>query len=104
MLGGLRIRVGDQVVGRFTGYKSGLLLAYLALNSGRDCTRRELTELLWPDVDATSGLTSLRQALAGVRRILQSAGASSVLQATRQHVRLNSEAINTDVADFEAAY
>ena len=44
-----------------------LLLAYLALHPGRHA-RGDLADLLWPGVPADSGRSSLRSAVASVRR------------------------------------
>ena len=105
MFGGLRACCGERVVTRFPTYKTGILLAYLALYSNREHTRRELIELLWPETDSTAASASLRQALASLRRELQSDDDSPppLLLTDRETVALVSGAFTTDVAEFEAA-
>ncbi len=79
------------------------MLAYLALYGNRPHPREELIALFWPDADTEQGRTSLRTALASLRRQLEPSGveAGAVLLADRQSVRLRPEAFTTDVAEFE---
>lgn len=104
MLGGLRIRRGEQIITRFPTYKTGALLARLAYFPGRVHSRQELIALLWPEVDTTSGRGSLRQALTFLRRYLEPSDVpiGSVLIADRHEIRLAPGALLSDVADFEA--
>ena len=118
MLGGLRVAMGaappsqdteggppDLIVTRFARAKCVALLAFLALHPKRPYAREELAALLWPDADTAGGQTNLRSTLASLRRQLEPAGVvpQSLLQTTRQTVRLNPDAFSCDVADFESA-
>jgi predicted ATPase/DNA-binding SARP family transcriptional activator len=105
MLGGLRAVQGDCVLTRFRSQKTGALLAYLAYYPHRSHPRDLLIDLLWPEDPLDSARMKLRTALASLRRQLEPPGipASAVIVATRLAVRLNPEAVITDVAQFEAA-
>src|SRR5438128_2201258 len=111
MIGGLRAVRGETVVTRFRTQNSALLLAHLALSGAggprrqRSLLREELANKLWPESDPQASRTSLRHALSLVRRVLEPYGVPSgaVLIADRTTVRLNPDAVTTDVAEFEAA-
>ncbi len=105
LFGGLCVKQGDQTIARFRTQKTAVLLAYLACFLRRTHPREELVELLWPDTDIESGRTSLRTALASLRRQLEPPGTpeNSVLVADRANVRLNPDVVSTDVAAFETA-
>src|SRR5262245_39142818 len=100
MLGGLRARRGDHVITRFRSQATGLLLAYLALHTQRAHPREELLVLLWPDADPAAGRLRLRVALHALRKQLEHPGTcpGRLLLADPLHVRLNPDAITTDVA------
>ncbi len=61
--------------------------------------------MLWSDSDAGAGRTSLRTALASLRRQLEPIGtpAGSYLIADRANVQINPNTVTTDVAEFEFA-
>jgi predicted ATPase/DNA-binding SARP family transcriptional activator len=103
LLGELRACCGSQVHTRFTTHKIGGLLAYLALHRDRSHPREELIALFWPEADLDQGRISLRTALASLRRQLEPPGREpgSVLLADRLSVRLRTEAVATDVAEFD---
>jgi predicted ATPase/DNA-binding SARP family transcriptional activator len=87
---------------RFPTHKAGGLLAYLAYYVDRSHPREELIDRFWPDAAIEAGRVNLRSALAALRRQLESldVAAERVLIADRSTVRLDSEAIRTDVALF----
>jgi predicted ATPase/DNA-binding SARP family transcriptional activator len=105
LLGGLRAVQRDRVIDRFRTHKNAALLAYLAYHTHRSHPRDELVELLWPECEPAVGRDRLSTALSSLRRQLEPPGlaAHSVILADRQGVRLNPEAVSTDVAEFEAA-
>jgi len=105
LLGHLAVQHGDEQTTRFRTQKTATLLAYLAFYSHRPHPREELIDLLWPEVDVESGRTSLRTALASLRRQLESEAEAEggIVLADRLTVRLNPDRIRTDVAEFEAA-
>ena len=106
LLGSLQARLGDDlVVDRFRTRKAASLFAYLAFNLKRDHSRDELVELIWPDSDGTTGRDSLKQELSSLRRQLEPPGivpSGAVILATRSHIRLNPDAVETDAAKFES--
>jgi adenylate cyclase len=105
LLGELRATTDDRRVIRFRTRKSGLLLAYLAYYRQRSHLRAELVELLWPELTPEAGRDNLSTVLSGLRRQLEPAGvpAGAVLIGDRASVRLNPEAVTTDVAEFKRA-
>ncbi len=105
LLGGLRLRQGDQEITRFRTQKTALLLAYLAMHRLRSHPRDQLIELLWPDSDLEAGRTNLSVALNALRRQMEPPGvpAGSVLVADRSQVRLHPAACATDVEEFDRA-
>ena len=77
--------------------KASALVAYLASNPHRH-TRSHLVGLLWPEVDETRGLASLRNTLWELQRIL----GNSWVQTDRTGVQLSPEpAVWVDVAQFQ---
>ncbi|WP_375772938.1 BTAD domain-containing putative transcriptional regulator [Archangium gephyra] len=77
--------------------KASALVAYLASNPHRH-TRSHLVGLLWPEVDETRGLASLRNTLWELQRIL----GNGWLQTDRTGVQLSAEpAVWVDVAQFQ---
>ena len=105
MLGGLRAVVGDREIARFRTQKGGGLLAYLAYHLDRPHPREVLIELLWPWSSPAAGRHSLSVELSALRRQLEPPGVptGAVIQADRTSVGLNSDAVGTDVGEFEAA-
>jgi DNA-binding SARP family transcriptional activator len=109
LLGGLRAsRTGGpspRVITRFGRHKAGALLAYLAFYGHRAHAREEMVELWWPDALPKDARNNLSVCLSSLRHQLEPPGVSfgAVLQADRLTVRLNPEAVSTDVAAFRAA-
>ncbi|HLK59460.1 MAG TPA: tetratricopeptide repeat protein [Chthonomonadaceae bacterium] len=106
LLGGLRIRRRGQTLSRFPTYKTGALLAYLAYYRHSAHPREVLIELLWPDVAPEAGRQSLSQALSSLRHQLEPPGvpAGGILAADRATVQICTDAVTTDVAEWEAAW
>ncbi|MCS6776740.1 MAG: tetratricopeptide repeat protein [Chloroherpetonaceae bacterium] len=104
-LGDLSAHSGSHVVSRFATRKAATLLAYLALRPGRAFAREALAELFWPDAVPPAHLISLRQALATLRRHLESPPVppGAVLDTDRFYVQLRPTAFTTDVAEFQQA-
>ncbi len=105
LFGGLRLRQWDRTLTRFETRKAGALLAFLAFHRHRAHGRDVLAEWLWPDEDPEATRSRLRQALSALRRALEAPPIvpGSIFLADRTQVRLNPDAVTTDVAEFEAA-
>jgi predicted ATPase/DNA-binding SARP family transcriptional activator/class 3 adenylate cyclase len=100
----VRAEQDGRLITRFRTRKTAALLAYLALHPTRIHSREELVERFWPDDDLDAARTSLRTALASLRRQLELPGTPTggVLIADRASIRLNPAAVAVDVAEFEA--
>ncbi len=96
---------GSTTIARFRTQKTAELLAYLALNRYRTVYREELADTIWPESDAVAGRTSLRTALTSLRHQLEPPGIpfKCVLYTDRTTVRLQPNAVTTDVEAFDAA-
>lgn len=69
VLGGFSLSVGGQTV-PVSAQKSRALLAWLACHAGQPQPRERLAALLWADRSLSNAKTSLRQAVAGLRKTL----------------------------------
>jgi predicted ATPase/DNA-binding SARP family transcriptional activator len=105
LLGALRAARGtEMVIERFETRKIAGLFAYLACHPRRAHPREELIDLFWPEAERDAGRSSLRTALAALRRQIEPADrAGTILITDRQSVRLAPDALATDVAAFETA-
>jgi predicted ATPase/DNA-binding SARP family transcriptional activator len=103
MLGELRVIQGDRIHTRFRTHKAAALLAYLALHLHQTHARERLVDIFWPDMEMEDGRNNLSTALAQLRPQLEPSGVpkNGILIADRQNVRLNPEAVTTDVSEFE---
>jgi DNA-binding SARP family transcriptional activator len=100
LLGGFEARLDSGQELALKGRKTQALLAYLAVAPGLARSRDSLTGLLWSDRAEEQARGSLRQALAELRRALE-AMAPSPLDAGRETVTLDAQAVDSDVADLE---
>ncbi len=80
----------------FDTRKAIALLAVLAV-TGREHSREELTELLWPEADSAKGRASLRRTLS-----VTAAAMGAGLAITRTAVALEPAVVRVDVTEFEA--
>jgi DNA-binding SARP family transcriptional activator len=80
----------------FDTRKAVALLALLAV-TGREHSREQLADLLWPEADSTKGRASLRRTLS-VTAAVMGAG----LTISRAAVSLELRAVQVDVPEFEA--
>src|SRR5579859_789878 len=105
MMGGLRVRCGNEVLAQYTPQQTGVLLALLAINLDRPCTRETLIETIWPDADVDSGRASLRQGLYKLRQQLEPAPLpeGGLFLRTQTEIQLNPAIVTTDVLAFERA-
>ena len=104
LLGQLKAEQTNAAVTRFRTRKAASLFAFLACHLTRSHAREELADRFWPDDAPETGRTKLRLALASLRHQLEPVGvqAGTVLFADRTHVRLDAQAVETDVTAFEA--
>jgi two-component SAPR family response regulator len=104
LFGGLRAEHAERVVTRFETEKTGALLAYLAYHLWHSHPRELLADLLWPQGEPNDTRHRLSKALSALRRDLEpaTARAGAVFLADRLTVRLNPDAVTTDVAAFSA--
>jgi DNA-binding SARP family transcriptional activator len=80
----------------FDTRKAVALLALLAV-TGREHTREQLADLLWPEADSAKGRASLRRTLS-----VTAAAMGSGLTISRAAVTLELAAVDVDVREFEA--
>ncbi|HEU5014453.1 MAG TPA: tetratricopeptide repeat protein [Roseiflexaceae bacterium] len=90
LLGPVRVTLGGQPVTGFDYAKVGALLFYLAVEHHHPHQRDALAELLWPDQPAHVARSSLRQALATLRKAIHDHEASPpFLLITRETLQFN---------------
>ncbi len=89
-LGGLALNLDGRPLTGFETDKSKALLIYLAIESEREITRRQLASLLWPDDSEDCALHNLRQTLSSLRKIFgKASGQVEVILADRNSIRIN---------------
>ena len=97
--GGLTLeRDGVPYAGPATQRRRLAVLAMLAA-SDSGVSRDRLTEYLWPDADPARARHSLDEALSGLRRELR----NDALFVGTSTLRLNADALETDLAEYTAA-
>src|SRR5262245_38422538 len=103
LFGGLRTTKGAHVITRFRTQKTGALMAYLAYYLDRAHPREALFELLWPECLPEAGRDRLSTELSSLRHQFEPPGVprGTIIVADRTSVRLNADAVTTDVALFE---
>ncbi|MCC7493938.1 MAG: hypothetical protein IT204_16395 [Fimbriimonadaceae bacterium] len=104
LLGRLEASHGETVIHRFGTQATAGLLAHLAYFGEHWHAREVLVEALWPEVAPASGRGRLNTAVHTLRRLLDPAlpAGQSVIQSTRQQLRLTPGLVETDVARFRA--
>ena len=102
LLGGLSLESDGRRIERFRTEKTALLLGYLAYYAGEWFGRVTLADMFWGD--GRDPDASLRTALSSLRKQLEPAGVPTggVLQTAGNRIRLNPDALETDVAEFQA--
>ena len=96
-LGSLSFNINGHALHALGSHKAEAILIYLAVESAR-CNRNVLATLLWPDKSESQALTSLRVALAVLRRDLE-----DYLEITRETVGIKpGSQVYLDVSDLEA--
>jgi predicted ATPase/DNA-binding SARP family transcriptional activator len=74
-LGGFAFKVNGVTTQGPATRKARALMAFLAMNRGKDTARDRLLELFWPAADPDNGRASLVTALSSIRSCLRTAGA-----------------------------
>ncbi len=100
LLGGFRAQLGTGASLSLPSKKSQALLAYLGMRQARRTSRDSLAVLLWGDTGEEQARQSLRQALAGLRRVLPKTK-PVIVAADHQAIALNAAATDVDVIRFE---
>ncbi len=102
LFGELQIDAGGNQSHKLPTQKCECLLGFLAYFKGQWQSREQLAEMFWPSALPESARQSLRTAIFHLRHALN--GSESVepvlLEANRFHVRLNTDALQTDVDEF----
>ena len=101
LAGGVRVRTSAGRELRVASRKGLALLACLALKPGTTHSRDFLAGLLWEDSDPELARSSLRQALAALRRSFGEEFATA-LRADAVSVSLDADVATSDVAQFQA--
>lgn len=77
------------------GMRKRAIIGMVALSPNQTVSRRWLEAMLWPESDATRASASLRQAIAGIRRVFSDD--YDVLNSDRLDIRLDSNRVHVDV-------
>jgi WD40 repeat protein/DNA-binding SARP family transcriptional activator len=89
-LGPFQVLLDGEPVTGFDSDKVRALLAYLAVEADRPHRREKLAGLLWPDYPERSARTSLRSALANLRKVIRDQDAEpNFLLVDRQTIQFN---------------
>jgi len=99
LLGGFSAELKGSPVTGFSYNKMRALLAYLAVEQGKDHNREFLSELLWSSLDIETARHNLRRALSSLRRILESPTGRVIFLTTNHTIRLTPN-IYVDALEF----
>jgi len=100
LLGGFELLSGSGAPVSLPPRKAKALLAYLALGGSRPHARDKLAALLWADCGDAQARTSLRQALAAIRKSL---GEDDCIEADTQTITTRPEALAVDLVGVDGA-
>jgi len=100
LLGGFELAIGSGSPRVLPTRKAQALLAYLAVEPGRQHSRDALAALLWGDRRDVQARRSLRQAVYAIRKALPEV-AEPLFVTHGGNIALNPEAIDADVLRFE---
>jgi len=102
VLGAFRVQDAAGTEIRIASRKGRALLAYLAMRPGESHSRDRLATLLWEDADEELARTSLRQALAALRKSLPT-DAHKGLLADTESVGIDPAVVHSDLHAFRRA-
>ena len=100
VFGGLTLQLGNSDTVAMSSRRAGLLLARLIVRSGKKVDRDELAESIWPNADRSSAKSSLRQAVFGLKQVLEPLGCSA-FDADDQSCWLDSDQVKSDYEVFK---
>jgi len=95
LFGGVALSMGERSV-TLRNRKSQAILGYVALNPSRRATREQLAGLLWSESPEPLARASLRQAVRGLRQVLEAEGISGIV-IDRDDTRIVPHGILVDV-------
>ncbi len=104
-LGALAVTIQATTVTAFPTDKIRALLIYLALENDLPQRRERLAALFWPEIDQTLALNNLRVTLHRLRETLEKVQpglGATLIESTRQTIRILPTLVTTDVAEFQA--
>ena len=101
-LGGFRLVDRDGREIKIRSRKGRALLAYLAARSDESHSRDRLATLLWEDTDEELARTSLRQAVASLRKALP-ADVQHALRTDTESVALDKNVVDSDLNTLRVA-
>jgi DNA-binding SARP family transcriptional activator len=99
LLGGFRLHNDSGQEIKIASRKGRALLAYLAARADESHSRDRLASLLWEEADDELARTSLRQALASLRKSLPTS-AQAALRTDTESVALDSTIVRTDLNEL----
>ncbi len=102
LLGGFRLHNGSGQEIKIASRKGRALLAYLATHLDESHSRDRLAALLWEEADEELARTSLRQALASLRKAMPPS-AQAALRTDTESVALDSNLVTTDLSELRSA-
>jgi DNA-binding SARP family transcriptional activator len=101
LLGGFQVRLGTGAPVILARKKAQALLAFLVIDAAETHLRDKLAALLWGDSSDQRARQSLRQTLLALKQALPGS-AAGILRIDGEKVALNRQALEVDVAAFEA--
>jgi DNA-binding SARP family transcriptional activator/Tfp pilus assembly protein PilF len=96
VFGGVGLSISGKDV-HMPNRRARALLAYLALSEARKESRERLAGLFWGDTQERNARSSLRQVLFEARDALSALGCQALI-AEREYVKIEADAIDTDLA------
>ncbi|TAK61313.1 BTAD domain-containing putative transcriptional regulator [Methylobacter sp.] len=87
LLGGFNVQFDGKTIDGFSYKKMRALLAYLAVEQGKDHSREFLSELFWTDNLPETARDNLRRALSKLRNILEAPTGQTIFSSTRHTIR-----------------
>ncbi|TLM78798.1 MAG: hypothetical protein FDZ75_09020, partial [Actinobacteria bacterium] len=108
LFGGLDVTVGDKTLAEsdWTKRKARLLFAILVSERGRDVARERILDHLWPELDDERARNNFYVTWSAMKSALgtdEPKGPSPYVQSSRGRCRILSNAVRSDIDEFEEA-